>query len=307
MKGGRAKSTPLPRLPKRQPDGHKGTYGRALLIGGSRGMAGSIALSGISCLKSGAGLVTLAVPDRCVETVAGFHPAYMTIPLQDDDRGALAEEALPRILELLEAKDTAAVGPGLGQSKDVERIVQELFASASCPLVIDADGLNALAKAGAKLKPTDRPRILTPHPGEFARLEAALLDESDSKRSDQVTAAKPDRERQKAAAQRLAAKYRVVVVLKGHRTIVTDGERTYENETGNPGMATGGTGDCLTGTLTALLGQKLDPFDAAVLGVHVHGLAGDLAAAAQGQVGMTALDLAEHLPAAFKALERKEG
>lgn len=299
-------STPLPRLPKRQPDGHKGTYGRALLIGGSRGMAGSIALSGISCLKSGAGLVTLAVPDRCLETVAAFHPAYMTVPLVDDAQGALVREALPKILELLESKDTAAVGPGLGQSADVQRIVQELFASAPCPLVIDADGLNALAKAGAALKAAYHPRILTPHPGEFARLEVALLEEAGAKRSDHATASKPDRERQIAAAQRLAAKYRVIVVLKGHRTFVTDGERTYENDTGNPGMATGGTGDCLTGTLTALLGQKLDPFDAAVLGVHVHGLAGDLAAAACGQVGMTALDLAEHLPAAFKALERKE-
>lgn len=301
------KSTPLPRLPKRQPDGHKGTYGRALLIGGSRGMAGSIALSGISCLKSGAGLVTLAVPDRCLETVASFHPAYMTVPLPDDKEGTLAKAALPKILELLESKDTAAVGPGLGQSTDVQRIVQELFASAPCPLVIDADGLNALAKAGAALEAADRPRILTPHPGEFARLEAALLDEPNSKKSDQATASKPNRERENAAAERLAAKYRVIVVLKGHRTFVTDGERTYENDTGNPGMATGGTGDCLTGTLTALLGQKLAPFDAAVLGVHVHGLAGDLAAAACGQVGMTALDLAEHLPAAFKALERKDG
>ena len=306
MKAGRTKSTPLPRLPKRQPDGHKGTYGRALLIGGSRGMAGSIALSGISCLKSGAGLVTLAVPDRCVETVAGFHPAYMTIPLPDDANGALAKKALPKILELLESKDTAAVGPGLGQSADVQRIVQELFASAPCPLVIDADGLNALAKAGAGLKVAYHPRILTPHPGEFARLEA-LLDEERDAQANEARDAKPDRDRQKAAAQRLAAKLNSIVVLKGHRTFVTDGERTYENETGNPGMATGGTGDCLTGTLTALLGQKLAPFEAAVLGVHVHGLAGDLAAAACGQVGMTALDLAEHLPAAFKALERKEG
>jgi NAD(P)H-hydrate epimerase len=299
------KSIPLPRLPKRQSDGHKGTYGRTLLIGGSRGMAGSIALSGISCLKSGAGLVTLAVPDRCLETVAGFHPAYMTVPLPDDKAGTLAKGALPKVLELLESKDAAAVGPGLGQSADVQRIVQELFASAPCPLVIDADGLNALAKAGSLLEAATEPRILTPHPGEFKRLETNLL--SRDQRPDEKVAAETDREGQKAAARRLAETYNVIVVLKGHRTFVTDGVRTYENETGNPGMATGGTGDCLTGTLTALLGQKLDPFDAAVLGVHVHGLAGDLAAAACGQVGMTALDLAEHLPAAFKALERKDG
>ena len=287
----------LPKLPPRQPDGHKGTYGRALLVGGSRGMAGSIALSGISCLKSGAGLVTLAVPDRCLETVAGFHPAYMTIPLPDDAEGRLSRDALPRLLELFEAKDVAAIGPGLGQSADVQRIVQELFEKAPCPLVIDADGLNALAKAGKALKPATQPRILTPHPGEFARLEEALLD-------GEAPAGKPDRDRQKAAAKRLAAKYGVVVVLKGNRTFVTDGERTYENQTGNPGMATGGTGDCLTGVLTALVGQGLSAYDAAILGVHVHGLAGDLAAAACGQVGMTALDLAEHLPAAFQAIER---
>ncbi|HEV7282734.1 MAG TPA: NAD(P)H-hydrate dehydratase [Pirellulaceae bacterium] len=301
------KSTPLPRLPKRQPDGHKGTYGRALLIGGSRGMSGSIALSGLSCLKSGAGLVTLAVPHRCLETVASFHPAYMTMPLPDDANGALSKKALPKIHELLEAKDAAAVGPGLGQSADVQRIVQELFASAPCPLVIDADGLNALAKAGDALKPATHPRILTPHPGEFARLEAALLDEAKETGANDAGGAEPDRDRQKAAAKLLASKLNSIVVLKGHRTFVTDGERTHENETGNPGMATGGTGDCLTGTLAALLGQKLAPFEAAVLGVHVHGLAGDLAAAACGQVGMTALDLAEHLPAAFKALERKDG
>ena len=185
------------------------------------------------------------------------------------------------------ARDAIAIGPGLGRSAELNRWVRRCYGSLEAPMVVDADALNALAVQPQALSEPGGPRIITPHPGEWARLCPALAG-SDG-----------DREQQ---AVRLAAELRVVVVLKGHRTLVTDGERTAHNETGNPGMATGGTGDVLTGVITALLAQGLPPWEAARLGVHVHGLAGDLAARQLTQVAMVASDLLRFLPGAFEQL-----
>ncbi|MBL9080951.1 MAG: NAD(P)H-hydrate dehydratase [Planctomycetales bacterium] len=273
-------------LKPRENEGHKGTYGRAVIVGGSLGMAGAVGLSGMACLRGGAGLVRLAVPRGIVGIVAAYEPAYMTAPLDDDEAGRIARGAKSEIARLTEDATAVAVGPGQGRSEALDKLVLRLFGKLPMPAVFDADALNALAEDPESLRRHVGPRILTPHPGEFRRLIGA----PDLKeRGDMCLAAK-----------QLAAETKCVVVLKGHATYATDGDHEYTNTTGNPGMATGGTGDVLTGLLTALLCQGLAPFDAARLGVFVHGLAGDLAAADLGMPGLIASDLVRYLPQALR-------
>jgi ADP-dependent NAD(P)H-hydrate dehydratase len=283
----------LPKLPPRAPDAHKGDFGRALLIGGSRGMAGAIALAGMACLRSGAGLVKLAVPECIFETVAGFEPSYMTVPLACDEEGRILSRLpeLEKIASLASTATCVALGPGLGQSPELRMLVWTAYQAYSQPVVLDADGLNALARWEKNMigKPSG-PRILTPHPREFGRL------------IDQENFAQLPRPDQMAKARLFARSEGVIVVLKGSGTFISDGAQEAVNKTGNPGMATGGTGDVLTGIITALVCQGLSPFDAAVLGAHVHGLAGDLAAAELGQVSLIASDLLRYLPKAFQAV-----
>jgi len=258
-------------------------------------MAGAISLAGVACLRSGAGLVKLAVPECIVDTVAGFEPSFMTLPLPCDRGGHIRLKSSRKVAEFLEAATCVACGPGLGRSPRLELFVRELYQSLPQPMVIDADGLNALAAADDGLANPGGPRILTPHPGEFARLTKTPAGE------------KLSREEQIAMAKQLAAEHNIVVLLKGYRTTITDGSQTAENTTGNPGMATGGTGDVLTGIITALVCQGLSAFDAVVLGAHVHGLAGDLAAGELGQVSLIASDLVHYLPQAFHSLEKQQG
>jgi NAD(P)H-hydrate epimerase len=269
-------------------------------------MAGAVALAGMSALRGGAGLVRLAVPETILPTVALFEPSYMTIPLRADPSGMIAAGSLDRISELAEkahyqvqhtlptvfesiaqwsAKSTAiACGPGLGRSQSLDELIGRLYQEIDRPMVFDADALNALSTQPDMLKHPGGPRVLTPHPGEFARLVGKKL-EGD--------------ERSNAAAE-LASQCNIVVVLKGHNTLITDGRLRAINYTGNPGMATGGSGDVLTGLITALLCQKMSPFDAARLGVYLHGLAGDYAAKDLGQVSMVASDLVRYMPRAFQ-------
>lgn len=277
----------LPPIPPRDPASHKGDFGRVLLIGGSRGMSGAIALAGMAALRSGAGLVTLAVPDAILDTVACFDPCYMTVPIACDAEGRLVASAKSSLLELTANFTTVGLGPGLSRGTGLTQLVSEIYKRATCPLVVDADGLNALAERPAGLANPGGPRILTPHPGEFRRLVGAELSLDESREQ----------------ARRLAEQFGVVVVLKGHQSLVTDGRRSHQNETGNPGMATGGAGDVLTGVITALLGQGFAPFDAARLGVHVHGLAGDLACDELGEVSLIASDILEYLPESFQELQ----
>jgi NAD(P)H-hydrate epimerase len=246
-------------------------------------------LAGMAALRGGAGLVRLAVPDVCLDTVAGFEPSYMTAPLASDPAGRIALEARPRVVALAQAATVVACGPGMGRSLGLDALVSWLYVNLPQPMVVDADGLNALAARREVLSQPKGPRILTPHPGEFARLVAERL---------------PADQRNQAAVE-LAARCGVVVVLKGHRTCVTDGRKQAVNTTGNPGMATGGTGDVLTGLVAALACQGLSPFDAARLGVYLHGLAGDLAAEQLGQQSMIARDLVRFLPEAFKRYRRQ--
>jgi ADP-dependent NAD(P)H-hydrate dehydratase len=279
-----AETEPLPQLPPRRDDSHKGDYGRAVLIGGSLGMAGAISLAGMATLRAGAGLVTLAVPDRCQATVAGYEPCYMTVGFEADDAGRIAAAAEETIGSLVAAATAVGLGPGLGRSPGLERLVGSLYATVTQSMVVDADALYALSEQRELLATPGGPRILTPHAGEFSRLTG------------QAVTTTADRT---AAAADLASRCGVIVVLKGNQTVVSDGNKTFLGTNGNPGMATGGSGDVLTGVITALLCQGQPPLAAARLGVHVHGLAGDLAAAQMGQVGMIARDLIDFLPKAF--------
>lgn len=280
----------FPRFMPRSRDGHKGTYGTGLLVGGSVGMAGSISLAGMAMLRTGAGLAQLAVPKSILPTVAGFEPAYMTVPLAEDDAGRISHRAGDRIVELVTKATAIAVGPGLGRSAGLDGLVARLFTELTKPAVFDADALNSLAEQPDTLAKAGGPRILTPHPGEFRRLLGGRDPGSREACCDE--------------ARRLAARLRVVIVLKGAQTFVTDGTCDYVNHTGNPGMATGGTGDTLTGILTGLLCQGFAPFDAARLGVWLHGRAGDLAAQEVGEPSLLPTDLQRHLHTAIREMTR---
>jgi ADP-dependent NAD(P)H-hydrate dehydratase len=304
--------TPLPQLTARRPDSHKGDYGRALLVGGSRGMSGAIALAGRATLRSGAGLVTLAVPRSIQDFVASFDACYMTRGLDETD-GQVTKQATGDALNAETNATAIAVGPGLGRSVGAVEFANYIYQIGDRPKVFDADALFALAEYPPALMKPGGPRILTPHPGEFARLTGRRYDHTKriEAASDLARALSAERERvvadegegrRIAGEARVLSKQEVVVVLKGHETAITDGERYSINQTGNPGMATGGSGDVLTGVITGLLCQGLSPFDAARLGVHVHGLAGDLAAEDLGQVSLIASDLIEYLPKAFMRL-----
>lgn len=290
-----ATAEPLPRLAARAADSHKGDFGSVLVVGGSRGMAGAPAMTGLAALRSGAGLATVASPASVQPTVAAFSPCYMTLPLVEDEYGIADFANVVDLAAAREKFDAWAIGPGLGRSDGVTELVAQLYRQTPRPMVVDADGLNALAAAlGRNPRALDNPagpRVLTPHPGELARLAGAGCGRSSSERA--------------ASAAALCGRDssgQTVVVLKGHATVVCDGRRFALNQTGNPGMATAGTGDCLTGVVAALLAQRLNPWDAARLGVYVHGWAGDLAAEALGQTSMIATDLLERLPQAFRRI-----
>lgn len=280
----------LPILAPREVDSHKGTFGRALLVGGSLGMPGSISLSGQACLKGGAGLVTLAVPDVIINTVANFEPSYMTWALPTDRDGHIPFHAKARLQEKLEAADCLAVGPGLGQSRGLFHLVSHLYETFAKPMVIDADGLNLLSQRSDPITGRAGPRVITPHLGEFRRLVG-----------------KPhlSMEDARAMAIEVAERQQIVVVLKGPKTLITDGKQQWHNPTGNPGLATGGTGDVLTGLITSLLAQSLDVYQAAILAVFIHGLAADLAIDETTQAGLTASDLLSFIEDAWRDYESR--
>ena len=279
--------TELPAPPAREDESHKGTYGRVLIMAGSRGMAGAAALCGLGALRGGAGLVYLAVPEGIANTVSAVEPSYLTHPLHEDRDGRLAiDPQAASLAALLEDKQALGIGPGLGQTDAVAAVVVRLYRDFTGPAVFDADALNNLSQHRDVLSQPGGPRVLTPHPGEFAR----LIDSD-------VKTVQADRE---TLAARFAHDHGVVLLLKGHGTIITDGKRLAVNETGNSGMATGGTGDVLTGLIAALLAQGLGVFEAAHWGAHLHGLAGDLAAQDLSKPGLIASDMARYLTHAWK-------
>ena len=288
----------LAALPPRDRQGHKGDYGRVLVVGGSRGMVGAVALAANAALRGGAGLATLAAPETVQLAAATLCPCATSVPLACGADGQLSAGALRQFRRAAERADAVAVGPGMAVGARQQEIVRAAL-GLETPVVLDADGLNALAAIDDWPSLRAGPLVLTPHPGEFARLTGRSVGEIQAARESAAVAATRDwAERSPESAGPL------VLLLKGAGTVVTDGLRVRINETGNPGMATGGSGDVLTGLVAALLAQQLGPFDAASLGAHLHGLAGDLAARDLSQPALIATDLLDYL---LRAIARHIG
>lgn len=266
-------------LPVRPRFSHKGDFGRVLLVCGSVGFTGAAALAARAALRTGAGLITVATPRQVWPIVAAKLDEPMVMPMAEDKAGRLSLQAAPALVQLLAKADACLIGPGLGRSGELDALVAALVDEARCPVVLDADGINAMAGHIDRLREAACPLILTPHDGEFLRLSpgAALPPADFDTRADR--------------AMMLARRLGAVVLLKGYRTAITDGKRLYRNETGNPGMATGGSGDVLAGMLVSLLGQGLAPLEAAAAAAWLHGAAGDRCAAERGEYGMTPSDL----------------
>lgn len=268
-------------LPDRNPWGHKGNFGKLLLLCGSRGYTGAAFFAAMGALRSGAGLVFLGVPESIygIEAVKLNEPVIFPLP---DAGGRLSADAVPEILTRLPQMDAVLVGPGLGQSEGTLAVVRVVLEKAECPVVVDADGINVLSAHRDLLRGRKSPTILTPHDGEFARLGGVIGED------------------RMAAAAALAEELGCTVLLKGHETCITDGTDGYINPTGNPGMAVGGSGDVLAGVITALLGAGLPPLEAAACGAWLHGAAGDRCAAELGQYGMLPTDMLSALPRLMK-------
>ena len=268
-------------LPNRRLDAHKGDFGKILLLSGSVGCTGAPVLSALGALRTGAGLVFLGVPESIYQIAAMklIEPIVFPLPQQD---GMLSLEALPRILEKASSMDAVLIGPGLGCSDATEEIVCQVLSVYPEPVVLDADGINLVGKHKDILRGRTSPTILTPHAGEFQRL----------------TGRKPE-DRLESAVE-AAEDLGVILVLKGHETVITDGISAYLNPTGNPGMAVGGSGDVLAGMIVSLLGQGIPPLEAAACGAWLHGAAGDLCAKELGQYGMLPTDMVQVLPRLLK-------
>lgn len=274
-------------VPKRLRDAHKGQFGKLLLLCGSVGYTGAAAMAARSALRSGAGLVFLGTPKSVYEILAVKNDEAMVFPLPDDGVGRLSYSAWPMIEKRLMESTACLIGPGLGRSEEITELVCKVVEEARQPLVIDADGINAVAENIDVLKRTKCPVVLTPHDGEFGRLGGDLSG------CDRLTAARD-----------FSRRYGCILVLKGHRTITAlpDG-RAYVNTTGNPGMATGGSGDVLAGIITSLIGQGIPPEEAAAAAVWIHGKAGDLCADDLGEAGMLPTDMIDRLPCVLKQFE----
>jgi len=282
---GHFKITELPRVPDRPVGAHKGTFGTVIVVGGCVTMIGAPALCASAALRSGAGLVKLAVPQAVLAAAIGIEPGATGVILSQEVGETMdrLDEADPKNRAVL------AVGPGMGQSKTSAELVARLL-EGERPIVLDADGLNLLASSGRQQFKRAPKWVMTPHPGEFLRLAKSVGITADSK----------DASSRAEAAAGLAQAYRAVVVLKGHQTVVTDGQRVYVNPTGNPALATAGAGDVLTGCISGLMAQGMTRLEAAVLGVYLHGLAADRWVLRHGLSGLTARDLANELPDAFE-------
>jgi len=291
---------------------HKGDYGHVLIVAGSRGKTGAALMAAKACLRSGSGLVTLAVPESLMNIFQGRVTEEMTLPLPDDGSGVLSSKAIDVILNFAAQKiDVIAIGPGIGVSNDTEKIMNELIQKSTVPMVIDADAINSIApphpplgKGGQRggiskraiglLRKAKSPIVITPHPGEMARL---LSQESEKEIKIKIEKDRID------TAMSFSKETGTYLVLKGVPTIVTEPEgRAFINTTGNPGMATAGTGDVLTGIIASLLGQSLNPVNASLLGVYIHGFAGDMAAKGKGEHSLIATDIIDSLPDAFVQL-----
>ncbi|MCM8776238.1 MAG: NAD(P)H-hydrate dehydratase, partial [Candidatus Omnitrophica bacterium] len=269
------------------PKSHKGDYGRIFILAGSEGLTGAAHLAGMGALRMGAGLVTVGVPLKVYPIIARREAEVMVRPFPSTREGTLADKGFGLLQKFLKSQNVLALGPGLSQNRDTQKLIRRLVARTSLPVVIDADGLNAFCGYLSSLKKSRGRAVLTPHPGEFVRLFSGDLTSEEAVR--------------RKRAVEIASRFGAVLVLKGHRTVVAaPSGQVYVNATGNPGMATGGTGDILTGMIAALIGQHFSLFDAARFGVYIHGLAGDLAAREIGQISLTAGDILQFVPLAIQ-------
>jgi hydroxyethylthiazole kinase-like uncharacterized protein yjeF len=277
-----------PLIGPRPAESNKGNYGHVLVVGGSLGKAGAAAMAGMAALRSGAGLSTVATARSVLGTVAGFHPELMTEPLPEMDAGTVSTGALNRIEELAKGKSVLAIGPGISRDPQTAALVRTLVAKLQLPIVLDADGLNAFEGRTDELNGKGRTLVITPHPGEMARLVGCSIAEVQKDRL--------------GTARKFAREHEVIVVLKGYRTLVVQpGGEAWVNTTGNPGMATGGTGDILTGMVAGMLAQhRKDALGAVLAAVHLHGLAGDVMCESVGEHSLVATDLLTGLPGAFR-------
>jgi NAD(P)H-hydrate epimerase len=277
-----------PLIGPRPAESNKGNYGHVLVVGGSLGKAGAAAMAGMAALRVGAGLSTVATPKSVLATVAGFHPELMTEPLPETDAGTISTGALDRIDELAKGKSVLAIGPGISRPPETAEVVRKLITKGQGSTVLDADGLNAFEDRADELNGKGRTLVITPHPGEMARLVGCTIADVQKDRLE--------------VARKFARERELIVVLKGHRTLVVqpDGE-AWVNTTGNPGMATGGTGDILTGMVAGMIAQNsTQAFIAVLAAVHLHGLAGDVMRERVGEHSLVATDLLQGLPEAFR-------
>ena len=268
-------------LPDRDPFAHKGCFGRILLLCGSRGYTGAAALAAMGALRAGAGLVYLCVPESIYEIEASKLLEPIILPMPDED-GKFSEKAIDNIAEILPNMDAVLIGPGMGISEVTYQLTSWILQNAKVPVVLDADGINVMSGHIDILRGRTSSTILTPHTGEFLRLGG-------SDKSDKVL-----------ETMRIAQETGCIVVHKGYKTIITDGTTVYRNATGNPGMAVGGTGDVLSGMITALVGQGITPLQASACAVWLHGAAGDICAKEIGQYGMLPSDMLRVLPRLMK-------
>lgn len=279
-------------LPERKTDTSKGSYGRLLVVTGSTGMTGSGCLCANAAMRTGAGLVYVGVPAGLAHIYASKLTEPIIIPLEDAGNGSLSEGSGPQIVRAMEKMTVAAVGPGLSAGREIFKVIEDIIAESRLPMVLDADALNALSTDVSILKKLKAGAVITPHPGEMARLTGLSIREVQENRL--------------KTAQEFAAAWGVVVVLKGARTVIALPDGTaFVNTRGNPGMATAGAGDVLAGVIASLIGQGLSLQDAAIAGVHIHSLAGDAAAEKKGMPGMIASDIIEELPYVIKRLNEK--
>jgi len=277
-------------LAPRPRDSNKGLYGHVLVLGGSVGKAGAAGMAGIAVLRAGAGLSTVGTPKSVLATVAGYHPEIMTEALEETEIGSISLRALGygHVDALLKGKTVLAVGPGISRHNETAEFVRTVVNKFATPMVLDADGLNAFEGRASDLNGSGRTIVITPHPGEMARLLGSTVGDVQRDRLN--------------AARTFAREHRIIVVLKGNRTLIAHPDGTvWVNPTGNPGMATGGTGDILTGMTAGLLAQHpKQPFEAVIAAVYLHGLAGDVAREDKGEQSLIATDLLDGLPEAFR-------
>jgi len=277
----------IAKIPARREDTHKGDFGHVFVLAGSRGMTGAAYLTSQAAIRSGSGLVTCGIPESLNLVMEAKLTEVMTLPLPETKGQSLAYEALERIISFSEKIDSLAVGPGASRNKDTEKLMRDVVKKINKPIVLDADGVISVVGKCDLLKKRKAPTVLTPHPGEMARLLG--------KTTEFVQAARVK------LAKDFAKKYKVVLVLKGYRTVVASPKgEIYVNETGNSGMSTAGIGDVLTGMIASFIGQGIESYSAAVIGTYLHGTAGDLASREKGQFSMIASDLLEKLPEAIR-------